>query len=164
MSLGSNLVANLPELTNGTPVTLNVATEPDLTGVETGLGTGPMLVHEGKVQDVRARMSEQLHPRSALGWNDKYLYLAVADGRQPGLSVGIRLSTMAEFMAELGCDEVINMDGGLSTTLMLNGVVINSPSDGARSSRGISAPGRQREIANAIVIMRKHAVDDDVDQ
>src|SRR6188474_3462732 len=44
MSLGSALVASLPNLTNGTPVTITVATKPDLTGVQTGLGTGPMLV------------------------------------------------------------------------------------------------------------------------
>jgi hypothetical protein len=164
MSLGSNLVASLPALTNGTPVTITVATEPDLTGVHTGLGTGPMLVHEGKIHEVNARMGEQLHPRSALGWNDKYLYLAVADGRQPGYSIGIRLSQMAEFTAELGCREVINMDGGLSTTLMLNGTVINHPSEGARTARGATTWGREREIANAIVILRKRVVEEDVDQ
>jgi hypothetical protein len=163
MSLGSNLVASLPELTNGTPVTITVATEPDLTGVQTGLGTGPMLVHEGKIYKISARMSEQLHPRSALGWDDKYLYLAVADGRQPGLSVGIRLSQMADFMAGLGCEEVINMDGGLSTTLMLNGMVINHPSDGVRTSRGVTSAGREREIANAIVILRKRVTEEDAD-
>ena len=164
MSLGSNLVASLPELTNGTPVTITVATQPDLTGVQTGLGTGPMLVHEGKIYEVTARMSEQLHPRSALGWNDKYLYLAVADGRQPAFSVGIRLSKMAEFMAGLGCDEVINMDGGPSTRLILNGATINQPTDAARTSRSSTTANREREIANAIVILRKPAVEEDVDQ
>lgn len=164
MSLGSNLVASLPELTNGTPVTITVATAPDLTGVQTGLGTGPMLVHAGKIYEVTARMSEQLHPRSALGWNDKYLYLAVADGRQPGHSVGIRLSQMAAFMAGLGCDEVINMDGGLSTVLMLNGAVINRPSNGVKTSRGVTTTGHERDIANAIVILRKRAAEEEVDQ
>ncbi len=164
LSLGSNLVASLPALTNGMPVTITVATEPDLTGVQTGLGTGPMLVHEGRVREVTARMSEQLHPRSALGWNDKYLFLAVADGRQPRLSVGIRLSQMAAFMAELGCKEVINMDGGLSTTLMLNGAVINHPSDGVRTQQGVTNAGRERPIANAIVILRKLTMEEDIDQ
>jgi hypothetical protein len=163
MSLGSNLVTKLPKLTNGTPVTITVATRPDLIGVQTGLGTGPMLVHEGKIFEVTARMSEQVHPRSALGWNDKYLYLAVADGRQPGFSVGVRLSQMAEFMAEIGCTEVINMDGGPSTRLMLNGAVINHPTDAARTSRNTRSAG-EREIANGIVILRKPAVEEDVDQ
>lgn len=163
MSLGSNLAASLPELTNGTPVTITVATQPDLTGVQTGLGTGPMLVHEGKIYEVSARMSDQLHPRSALGWSEKYLYLAAADGRQPGYSVGIRLSQMAEFMAGLGCREVINMDGGLSTTLMLNGTVINHPSESTRTARGTTTGGREREIANAIVILRRDAAEEDAD-
>jgi exopolysaccharide biosynthesis protein len=119
-----------------------------------------MLVRDGKPYEVTARMSEQLHPRSALGWNAKYLYLVVADGRQPGLSVGIRLAEMADFMIALGCGEVINMDGGLSTTLMLNGKVINHPSDGARTSRdATSTPGKEREVANAIVVLRKPVVE-----
>src|SRR6185436_16984996 len=104
MSLGSDLFAKLPELTNGTPVTISVATEPDLSGVQTGLGTGPMLVRDGKLYEVTAQMSEQLHPRAAIGWDERYLYLVVVDGRQAGLSVGARLSQIAEFMIELGCD------------------------------------------------------------
>jgi hypothetical protein len=156
MMLGSNLVATLPELTNGTPVTITVATDPDLSGVAEALGTGPMLVREGKPHETKARMSEQLHPRTAIGWNDQHLFLVVADGRQTGLSVGARLSEVADFLVVLGCSEAINMDGGVSTTLMLNGQTINSPSFGINTPRvGPPNPGRQRPIKNAIVILRK---------
>jgi hypothetical protein len=156
LSLGSNMVVTLPGLTNGMPVTITVATEPDLSGVQTALGTGPMLVRDGRPYELAARSSDQLHPRSAVGWNDKYLFLAVADGRQPGVSVGIRLSAMTDFLIALGCLEAINMDGGLSTTLMLNGAIINQASIGGRAGRNIeSNPGREREIANAIVVVRK---------
>jgi hypothetical protein len=161
ISIGSNLIAKLPALTNGTPVTITVATEPDLSGVQTGLGTGPMLVRDGKPHELAARSSEQLHPRSALGWNDQYLFLAVADGRLPGVSVGIRLSFMTDFMITLGCREAINMDGGLSTMLMLNGAIINQPSNGRTGRTVQSTPGREREIANAIVILRKRAPEPD---
>ena len=162
LSLGSNLIATLPAATNGLPVTITVATEPDLSGVQTGLGTGPMLVLGGRPHEVKARMSEVLNPRSALGWDDSYLYLATADGRQPAVSVGIKLSEMADFMIELGCQEVINMDGGQSTTLMLNGQVINHPSDGANSSKtGPPKPGREHEVANGIVVLRKRVVEED---
>lgn len=156
MTLGSNLVTTLPELTNGTPVTITVATEPDLSGVSEALGTGPMLVLDGKPHETKARMSEALHPRSAIGWNEQHLFLAVADGRQPGLSVGIQLSDMADFLVTLGCREAINMDGGVSTTLMLNGQTINSPSFAISTPKnGPPTPGRQRPIKNAIVILRK---------
>lgn len=162
MTLGSNLVATLPALTNGTQVTITVATDPDLSGVTEALGTGPMLVRDGKPFEVKARMSEQLHPRSAIGWNGEHLFLAVADGRQPGLSVGIQLSDMADFLVTLGCREAINMDGGVSTTLMLNGRTINSPSFGITTPKyGPPTPGRQRPIKNGIVVLRKTPPADD---
>lgn len=134
-------------LTPGTPVTITAATDPDLTGVQEALGTGPMLVRDGEPYEVTARMSEQLHPRAALGWNSKYLYFATADGRQKEISIGIKLSDMAEFMIELGCEEAINMDGGQSTTLMLNGQIINQQSSGLHA------------IANGIVVLRRSAAE-----
>jgi hypothetical protein len=146
MSLGSNLVATLPAITNGTPVTIGVVTEPDLTGIEHALGTGPLLVHAGEPYDLTARLSEELHPRAALGWDDNHLYLVVADGRRKGISEGARLSQLADFLIDLGCQEAINMDGGQSTTLMLNNSIVNYPMQ-----------GREREIANAIVVLRKRA-------
>jgi hypothetical protein len=162
MTLGSNLVATLPELTNGTPVNITVATDPDLSSVSEALGTGPMLVRDGKPHETKARMSEQLHPRTAIGWNDQHLFLVVADGRQTGLSVGARLSEVADFLVELGCSEAINMDGGVSTTLMLNGQTVNSPSFGINTPRvGPPNPGRQRPIKNAIVILRKTLLADE---
>ena len=148
LSLGPEMVANQPGITNGTLITITVATDPDLSGVQTGLGSGPMLVREGKPGAVSGYLSETPNPRSAFGWNDKYLYLAVADGRQPGFSIGIRLSEMADFMAELGCQESIDMDGGQSTGLMLNGVLVNHPT-----------PPREG-VANAIVVLRKPAAPD----
>jgi hypothetical protein len=149
MSLGSNLLDELPEITNGTPVTINVATDPDLSGIEHALGTGPMLVRDGQVYEVKARMSEQLHPRAALGWNGQHLFFAVADGRQKDISVGIKLSEMADFMIDLGCQEAIDMDGGQSTTLMLNGRIINQQ------------PSGRHDIANGIVVLRKTRTDND---
>ncbi len=156
LMLGSNLVAALPELTNGTPVTITAATEPDLTGVQEAIGSGPMLVRNRQRHKVTARMSDTLQPRSALGWNGKHLFLAVADGRQPGWSVGVRLEVMADFMIELGCEESFDLDGGQSSALWLNGEIINHPSDGAKNTATTNrVPGREREVANAIVILRK---------
>lgn len=156
MMLGSNLVAALPALTNGILVTITSATEPDLTGVQEAIGSGPMLVRSGERHEVKARMSDTLQPRAAIGWNQRHCFMAVADGRQPGLSVGVRLSRMADFMIELGCDESFDLDGGQSATLILNGTVINHPSDGARNTAGAKpVPGREREVANGIVVLRK---------
>ena len=144
MSLGPKLVAKRSDLTSGSLITIQVVTEPDLSGVQTALGTGPMLVHQGRRYETVALSSQQPHPRSALGWNDHYFYLAVADGRQKGFSEGFRLVEMADFLMALGCQEAINMDGGLSTLLLLNGTPVNHPS----MTRG-------RPIANGIVVLRR---------
>lgn len=103
-----------------------------------------MLVRDGERFEVTARMSDKPHPRSGIGWNDDFLIFAVADGRQPGISVGVTLPEFADFMIELGCQEAIDMDGGQSTTLMVNDGVINHPAD-----------GRPRDVANGVVVLRK---------
>src|SRR3954470_15078019 len=121
LSLSSNAVAGHEALTNGAVVRIDVRTNPDLTGVQDALGSGPMLVREGERFEVTARMSDKPHPRSGIGWSDDFLFFAVADGRQPGISVGVTLPEFADFLIELGCDDAIDMDGGQSTTLMLNG-------------------------------------------
>jgi len=147
LSLSSNAVRKLPPLKIGLPVSITVVTKPDLTGLEHALGTGPMLVRGGQLHEVTVRMSEQPHPRAAIGWNDQHLFFAVSDGRRKGISEGIRLAEMAEFMIALGCKEAINMDGGQSTTLMVNGQIINA-----------QTPGGKHEVANGIVILRKPAM------
>lgn len=148
LMVGSNLVATLPPITNGTPVTIRVATTPDLAGVQYALGGGPLLVHAGRTNDVTARMSDQRHPRAALGWNDQHLYLVVADSIHSGMWFGIRLTDLADFMIGLGCRETMNLDGGRSNTLMLNGRTINQPRQ-----------GEPREIANALIVLRQRPAD-----
>ena len=45
---------------------------------------------------------------------------------------------------------------GQSSTLIVNGVVINYPSDGAKDMGTDKAkPGREREVANGLVILRR---------
>ena len=152
LMLGTNLIERASGLTNGAIVTIDVATQPNLNGQQHALGTGPMLVRHGKLHEVTARMSEQKHPRAAIGWNEKYLFFGVSDGRRKGVSEGIKLSEMAEFMIALGCEEVINMDGGQSSTLIANGEILN-----------VQTPGGKHEVANGVVVLRRPITDDDED-
>ena len=46
----------------------------------------------------------------------------VADGRTD-TSDGVTMSTLAEAMAELGCTQAYNLDGGNSATLVLGGEI-----------------------------------------
>ena len=143
LSLSARVAAQTPKLDRGALLKISTATVPDLTGVKTALGGGPVLVHHGKAAPLEA--SPLRHPRTALGWNTNHYFLVVVDGRQPSLSIGMRLSELADYMARIGCDEAINLDGGASTTCWIYGQVMNSPSS-----------GKLRPIANGLVVVKKH--------
>ena len=53
----------------------------------------------------------------------------VIDGRQPGYSVGATLRDLQNILYEEGADIAANLDGGSSSTLYLNGKVVNKPAD-----------------------------------
>ena len=84
------------------------------------------------------------HPRTAIGWNAGNYFLVEVDGRQENLSVGMTLDELADYMARLGCEEAMNLDGGGSATLWFDGKVRNSPCD-----------GKERPVANSLVFTRK---------
>lgn len=117
-------------------------THPDLSGVQTAIGGGPTLVRNG--QAMRWSSFPRRHPRSAIGWNDRWIFLVEVDGRQGGLSVGMTFPELADYLVRLGCREAVNLDGGGSSTLWLLGRVMNSPSD-----------GRERPVANALVVVQR---------
>ena len=80
--------------------------------------------------------SDVLHPRTALGLDPdgRRLTLAVVDGRQQGYSEGMSERELAEFMAEQGCCDAINLDGGGSSVMLLEDAtgdlqIKNRPSD-----------------------------------
>ena len=82
-------------------------------------------------------------PRTALGYNDDTLFLAVADGRQPKYSTGLTLYELASILIELGAKEAINLDGGSSSTFVVDGKVINKPSG-----------KNERDVLNAVFITK----------
>lgn len=94
------------------------------------LGASPSLVKQGKVaidNPLRSIMAGY-NPRSAVGMNDEYFFVVSIDGRRSFLP-GMTGNQLANFMGNtLKCKEAMNLDGGHSTRLMINGKVINNPS------------------------------------
>ena len=80
-------------------------------------------------------------PRTALGYNADKLFLVVADGRQPQYSTGLTLYELASILIELGATEAINLDGGSSSTFVVNDTVVNKPSG-----------QQERDVLNAVFI------------
>jgi hypothetical protein len=74
------------------------------------------------------------NPRTAIAFNDQYIYFIVVDGRHPGVSVGMTMAELYNFSVNaLGATYGINQDGGGSSTMVVNGEVKNIPSDGLTS-------------------------------
>ncbi|MFN2234323.1 MAG: phosphodiester glycosidase family protein, partial [Anaerolineales bacterium] len=66
-------------------------------------------------------------PRTAIGYNDEHIFFIVADGRDPGISEGMTVAEMAYFARDiLNADEGIMQDGGGSSTMVINGEVVNN--------------------------------------
>lgn len=81
------------------------------------------------------------HPRTAVGLskNGKTMYFVVADGRRPTVP-GPTLPELAQFMDELGACSAMNLDGGGSSAMWvdgtLDGSIVNQPSDGPERKVG----------------------------
>jgi hypothetical protein len=122
------------------------------------LGAGPRLVKNGEIfttekaeefrPDVLAR-----GPRTAVGFDQQgnWLFL-VADGRQV-TSVGLTLPETAALFREFGAWQAMNLDGGSSTQLVVNGQLINTP-----SAIDLVDPTKQREVqvTNALVFRQRN--------
>jgi exopolysaccharide biosynthesis protein len=122
----------------GDTINLFLELNPKNDRIKEALGGLPQIVKEGKdiseTQTIKEGGSEKFlttrHPRSAIGYNKEKtkLYLLVVDGRQ-SKSVGMQLAELAQFMISIGCYDVLNFDGGGSTTMMIRDKIVNSPSD-----------------------------------
>jgi exopolysaccharide biosynthesis protein len=97
----------------------------------------------------------ELEPRTAIGINrnGRYLYLVVVDGRQSFYSAGATFVDLAELLIDQGAFAAMSMDGGGSSTLVVEGdngqpTILNSPIDNY-------IPGRERPVGNHLGIYVK---------
>lgn len=100
----------------------------DLSTARSAIGAGPTLLTAGVPNPalLQPGADKRRNPRTALGFNARYGFLIVVDGR--GLrSAGMNFAELARLCVHLQCREAMNLDGGTSTTLWLNGEVLNSP-------------------------------------
>ena len=110
---------------------LNIKTTPDWKNIDHIISGGPYLVKSGDIYvDMTAQKLAAIggrNPRTAIGYTkDNHLIMLTADGRE-GASIGLTLMELAELMKELDCVYAMNLDGGGSTVMYVNGEVVNKP-------------------------------------
>lgn len=100
------------------------------------------LVRNGQVITID---NGELHPRTAVGIDrDKHLlHLLVADGRSESSS-GLTLLQLGDYMDSLGDEDVLNLDGGGSSTM------VAPDRDGVSGVRNAPSDGHERLIANGL--------------
>ena len=103
---------------------------------DTVVSGGPLLVEHGRAhvrvaeEKIAGDIAKGRAPRTALGIKkDGTLLLVVVDGRNNN-SAGLTLAELATYMLRLGAREAVNFDGGGSSVMAINGLVVNKPSDG----------------------------------
>lgn len=115
----------------------------DWTKTYSAIGGNYYFLKGGVVQSLTDTGAVQRHPRTAIAFNDDYIFFVVCDGRS-GVSIGMNMSELGNFcLNTLGADEGINQDGGGSSTLWVDGQIKNVPSD-----------GHERTVANGLMMVR----------
>ncbi|MDB4912823.1 MAG: hypothetical protein JWM95_467 [Gemmatimonadetes bacterium] len=118
------------------------------------IGGWPRILRDGidvaadapTIEGTISRNAEARHPRTAVGFSrdSSTLFLFAVDGRSEN-SGGMTLTELAAMMRKVGAWQAMNFDGGGSTTMVIDGVVVNKPTD---------ATG-EREVGNALLVVRK---------
>ena len=143
LSFGGDVVPeSLVSLKRGTPVRLDVSYEPvegepkSWATAQDIVGGAGLLIRDGRdiddwsIESFNQGFAESRHPRTMIGTSaDKTIWLVTVDGRQPEHSVGMTLVELRTLAKRLGLTNALNLDGGGSTTMWVQGEVINGPSD-----------------------------------
>ena len=98
---------------------------------------GPILISDRRIyidqlsEQIPSDFIRRRHPRTGIGLGSggREIFLVVVDGRQPSISLGMSLPEFAGFFLWLGATHAYNLDGGGSSTMVIRGKIVNSPSD-----------------------------------
>lgn len=123
----------------------------------TAIGGGPVLLKDGEIRNTWKyelfygegsdnKMPEESHPRTAVGLKeDGKVVFFVAEGRNMTEGVaGFTTGEVAQILLDLGCTDALNLDGGGSSCMLLNGQETIKVSDGS-----------QRAVASTLMFMAK---------
>lgn len=138
---GGDLAKALANINVGDEISLDIQIDSQWQDANYLIGTGPLLVKEGKVNinmNLSSSFAKDRHPRTAVAYSKEQnkVFLVTIDGRQTGFSNGVSLQSLAEYLISLGADRAINLDGGGSTTMLVRQLgygfpsLVNRPSDG----------------------------------
>lgn len=100
----------------------------ELWKMKTAVGGGPVLLQNGEIEITNneelkftGKAIEDKHPRTCMGYTaDGRLIIMVIQGRSAD-AAGATLVQEAQLLKDLGCVEALNLDGGGSSCMLING-------------------------------------------
>jgi exopolysaccharide biosynthesis protein len=136
-------------------ITLDIKTNPDWEDVNHIIGGGPYLVKNGNVYvdyiEERFKPIVGKNPRTAVGYTKEGNFIMLTiDGREE-TSVGVSLFDLAKIMKSFECVNAMNLDGGGSSTMQINGNIVNTPS----IKGGIA-------VSNSLALIERFDINNDV--
>lgn len=149
---GTDLPEDLDALVEGVPVTFDVRWSSALgvpadrldAATDIVAGAGLLRTDGNVIKDWSSEMlsvadfTAARHPRTVIGVDRAgFIWLIVVDGRQAGYSIGMTFADLQRLADLLQLTDALNLDGGGSTTMVVNGQPVNRVSD-ATGPRAVS--------------------------
>ena len=142
------------EIKTGDTLRIILRLNPTYTSINSLIGGWPRLVKDGinlisvndSLEGSLPRFTNSRHPRTGIGFSkdSSIIFFISVDGRQQR-SRGMTLLEFADLMIEQGIYQGLNLDGGGSTTMVINNKIVNSPSDKTG----------ERKVGNCILLIKK---------
>lgn len=124
----------------------------DKENVEQAIGGISRLVTDGRLaprsEFTRLNHGFSRQPRTAVGIRGNQVMIVTVDGRQPGISAGMTLEELGQFMLDLGMEQALNFDGGGSTTF-----VVRQQGDSLVSITNRPSDGKERLVSNSLQVV-----------
>lgn len=123
-------------------------------GAYAGLAGGYPFLVDGVVQPLRELGAILRNPRTAVAFNENFVFFIVVDGRDPLRSVGMSMVELALFAkTRLNATWGVALDGGGSSTMVVQGEVKNRPNRRLAEQEGVAAGWIDRAVANSLMMV-----------
>lgn len=150
VSAGGEKASELSQLKLGQSVELDYSIDKPWDTIRHAVCGGPRLIENGResINGKEEKFDHSIvhgrHPRTAVAVTfDGDLLLVVVDGRTQR-NAGMTLAELSTYLRTLGARHAINLDGGGSSSMIVRGRTVNTPSDGC-----------ERRISNGILITNR---------
>ena len=108
---------------------------------------GPFLIVNGKAAEIKGDGGWGLASRTVLAQRkDGIVLFLVIDGRQVGYSLGADMGDLIKILQRYNAHNAVNLDGGGSTTLVVEGKLANRP------CCSVDPTSKQRYVPNAWIV------------